>query len=1018
MKQLFLLKILFFAAFGAANAYNGPTDYAGSAIHHAMLFPITGNVTSTDGEPLIGATIVEKGTTNGTVTDISGNFRLQVADANAVIVVSYTGFASKEIAVSGQSSLSIQLAENALLNEVIVVGYGSQRKSQTTGAISSINSKQITELPVMNARQALQGRAAGVDVVQSGSKPGSAPQIRIRGRRSFNATNDPLYVVDGIPLVGGIDDINPQDIQSMEVLKDASSTAIYGARGANGVVLVTTQRGKSGKTSISVNTYAGANQSLGRIEVMNGEEFAEFKRESRRTTGNYPAGPATAEADAKLFEPVELESIKLGRSTDYVEAMTRSGFVQSHQISAAGGNDKSTFYISANLFKDKGIVIGQDFTRNTFRINFDHKINDRLRMGISSLGAYSLRNGENFDPIFGAMAENPLGKPYNDDGTLNFLPTSDGLRTNPLAEVVPGAYVDETKRYRIFNSFFGEFKIMDGLTYRLNFGPDFTIRRVGGFIGSLTNARRGGAPIGGVLNDFNFNYTVENILDYSKTLNNKHTFGVTALQSFQKDNFERSTVNVLGIPAESQSFYSLGNASQVTGVGSNLVEWAILSYMGRLNYSYDDRYLLTATVRADGSSRFGKNTKFGYFPSVAVGWNISNESFLKSSKWVDQLKLRLSYGSIGNQAISPYQTQALLGRTVYAWDAAAAFGYSPNTIGNADLKWETSTSANAGLDFSFFKGRVGGSVEYYVTTTTDLLAPQPLPTSIGFGGFTTNIGKTRNKGVELTLSTVNVDRGGFRWSTDWVFMSNRESILELANGKVDDIAASRFIGQPLSVFYDLEKVGIWQTAEADEAKRFNYVVGEIKIRDANGDGKIDANDRVILGSAVPKWAGGLTNRLAYKGFDFSFFVFARVGQMIRSRFHDQNNLLFGRYNNLKVDYWTPDNPTNDFPRPNQNQEFPRNNSSMTYFDGTFVKIRNINFGYQFSNRLTKQMHMESLRLYTSIQQPYIFAKYRSRYKGIDPETQIDTEQGIGGGEVGANISPAVRTITFGINAKF
>ncbi|MFM8449406.1 MAG: TonB-dependent receptor domain-containing protein, partial [Haliscomenobacter sp.] len=328
------------------------------------------------------------------------------------------------------------------------------------------------------------------------------------------------------------------------------------------------------------------------------------------------------------------------------------------------------------------------------------------------------------------------------------------------------------------------------------------------------------------------------------------------------------------------------------------------------------------------------------------------------------------------------------------------------------------TTANLGLDFSVFQGRVNGSLEYYNTTTADLLAPQPLPTSTGFGGFITNIGKTRNKGVELTLQTVNVDRDNFRWSTDWSFMRNREAILELANGKVDDIAAARFIGQPLSVFFDLEKIGIWQTAELDEATKYGYKPGEIKIKDQNNDGKIDANDRIILGTAVPDWAGGITNRIEFKGFDFSFFVFARMGQMLNSRFHDTFNGLYGRYNNLKVDYWTPNNPTNDFPRPNQNQESPRNASSMAYFDGSFVKVRNINLGYTFSKKMASSLRMESLRLYTSIQQPFIFASYRTKYKGIDPETQIDAEQGVGAGEVNGNVSPAVRNITFGVSARF
>ncbi len=990
-----------------------------SQIATAQSREISGTVKDNSDAPLVGASVVEKGTTNGSITDLDGNFSLKV-NAGAVLVVSFVGYESKEVSVGNETALSIVLVEGNALNEVVVVGYGTQKKSQTTGAISSISKKEITELPVMNARQALQGRAAGVDVTQAGSKPGSGPQIRIRGRRSFNASNDPLYVVDGIPLASGIDDINPQDITSMEVLKDASSTAIYGSRGANGVVLITTNRGTAGKTTVSFNTYYGPNQSLGRIEVMNGAQFAEYKRESRRATGNYPAGTGAASAadEAKIFEPVELESIATGRSTDYIGAMIRTGSVQSHQVDVTGGNQKTQFFISGNMFKDVGIVKNQDFTRGTFRINLDHQINDRIKVGTSTLAVYSVRNGENFNPIFGAMAENPLGKPYNADGTLNFLPTSDGLRTNPLAEIVPGAIVDHTKRYRIFNSLYGEWNITKGLTYRVNFGPDINIRRVGRFTGSQTNERRGGAATASNYNENQLNFTLENILNYNKTLKEKHEFGFTALQSIQRDNYEDANISVLGVPAESQQFYSVGAASQVTGVNSRLIDWTLLSYMGRVNYAYDNRFLLTATIRADGSSRFGDNTKFGYFPSVALGWNIANEQFLKSVKWLDQLKLRLSYGSIGNQAINPYQTQALLGRTSYAWGTSAAFGYRPNTIGNADLRWESSTTANVGLDFSVFTGRIAGSLEFYETQTSDLLAPQPLPTSIGFGGFITNIGRTRNRGVELTLSTVNIDKKDFEWSTDWTFMKNTEAILELANGKVDDIAAGRFIGKPLTVFYDLKKTGIWQTAELDAATKMGFKVGEIKIEDANGDGKIDANDRQILGSAVPKWAGGMTNRFSYKGIELNFFIFARIGQMIRSRFHDQNNLLFGRYNNIAVDYWTPNNPTNDFPRPNQNQEFPRNNSSMTYFDGSFIKIRNINLGYNLPSSIAKKLMAQSLRAYMSIQQPLIISEYRTRYKGIDPETQIDAEQGVGPGEVSANISPAVRTITFGINARF
>lgn len=977
---------------------------------------VSGTILDETGMPLPGVSILLKGTTRGTTTDLNGKYSI-AAPANGVLVFSFIGYNNLEETVGNRSKIDLTLTPDVSnLDEVVVVGYGSQKKSQLTGAISSVGNKEIQELPITDARQALQGRAAGVDVVQPGSKPGSSPQVRIRGRRSFNASNEPLYVIDGIPTVGGLEDINPQDITSMEVLKDASATAIYGSRGSNGVVLITTKRGGVGKTIVSLDSYYGASNDLGRIEVFDGPGFVEYKRESRRATGAYPEGPATAADDAKLFEPVELESISLGRSTDYIAGLMQGGNIQSHQVGVSGGNDKTTFFVSGNYFKDVGVIINQDFTRYTFRINLDHKITDKLSIGTSTLLTMSDRNGENFNPIGGALQENPLGKPYDDEGNLVFLPTSDGLRTNPFAEVVPGAQVDETSRTRIFNSIYLNWNITKNLTYRVNFGPDYTVQRNGRFTGSQTNDRRGGDATGSVDDRFQFNYTLENILTYSKTFNSVHNLNLTALQSFQQDRFQQTSLGVLGIPAPSQLYHRLGDASQISSANTNLVESSLLSYMARINYDYKGKFLLTASARADGSSRFGENNKFGFFPSAAFGWNLHQEEFLKNSSFVDQLKFRVSYGSIGNQAINPYQTQALLGRTSYAWDNTAAFGYRPNTIGNPDLRWESSSTFNSGFDFSILKNRIFGSIEYYITNTSDLLAPQPLPNSTGFGGFITNIGETQNRGIELSLSSLNIERGDFTWSTDMIFTRNREEIISLPNG--DDIAAGRFIGQPLTVFFDLRKVGIWQTAEKDLAATFGDKVGEIKIEDANGDGKINSLDRQILGSAVPDFSIGMTNRFAYKGLDLSFFVFGRVGSSIRSEFHDNFNTLFGRYNNLAVDYWTPNNPTNLYPRPNQNQERPKNSSSMSYFSGTFLKVRNINIGYNFGPTVAKKIGLSSLRLYSSIQNPFIFSEYRKIHKGLDPETFIDGEQGVGGGVINANIAPPVVQFTFGINAKF
>nr|WP_082213074.1 TonB-dependent receptor [Dyadobacter psychrophilus] len=1016
---------------------------------------VSGKITSSeDNTPIPGVSVVLKGSRSGTNTDVEGQFKIEVPDNGAVLVFSSVGFITQEVPVGAKSIIDIKMdADMKALTEVVVVGYGSQKKSQTTGAISSVSAKQISEMPITNIGQAMQGRVAGVDVSQSGSKPGSTPKILIRGRRSFNAGNNPLYVVDGIPLAGdrnelmssatrpfdfvsgGYEDMNPNDVASMEILKDATATAIYGARGANGVVLITTKRGEStkGKTTISYDTYVGVTDALDKIRLFSGPEFAEYLRESRRgiaagslykdANGNpVPTGQVDAFADSKLFEAVELDGIAKNRTTDYQDMILRQGFQQNHSVGVQGGNEKTQFYISGGFFRDKGISEGLDYTRTSLRANIDHNINSRVKVGISSYLMYSVRNGKDLNPYSFTLNQNPLGRAFDDAGKLIFAPTNDALLTNPLAEIVPGAQVDERKKYRIFNSIYTEVKIIEGLKYRINFGPDFAVERGGRFIGAQTNARKGGDPQAAIYNQYGFNWTLENIVTYNKTFAAKHNLGITALHSVQRENFEANTISVQGVPAETQQFYNVGNANAVLGVGSVLIPWTLNSYMARINYDYADKYLLTVTARRDGSSRFGENTKYGTFPGVALGWNISNEPFMKGVSWLDLLKLRVSYGSVGNQGVAPYQTQGLLGRTIYAWDNTPAYGYRPNTIGNPDLRWESSATKNVGIDFSFIKGRVQGSLELYETNTTDLLLSDQLPASIGFNAVTRNVGETRNRGIELGVSTINVNaKNGFKWTTDFQFTKNTEAIISLYNGAVDDLGNKWFIGYPLSEYFDYKKAGIWQTNEADAAKSYGSRVGQIKVADVNGrsadgkltgqpDGKINADDRQKLGSDVPDWSGGITNRFNFKGFDLSFFIYARQGQMIISGFHRDNNALAGRYQQMYVDYWTPNNPTNEFPQPNKDQEFPVNNSAIIYYDGSFVKIRNVNFGYTFSNNLTKKLGLESLRLFASIQQPKIWSKYRSKYNGVDPETSDTT--------IGSGVTPATRVSTIGLNVKF
>lgn len=991
---------------------------------------VSGKVSDAGGTPLPGVSVTVKGTAQGAITDVAGKFSVQAANG-ATLVFSYIGYKAQEVKVGSQSSINVTLEEDAAaLSEVVVVGYGSQKKSQTTGAISQVTAKQISEMPITSLGQAMQGRVAGVDVSQSGSKPGAAPRILIRGRRSFNAGNDPLYVVDGIPLSAGYEDINPNDIQSMEVLKDATATAIYGARGANGVVLVTTKRGANkGKTTVTLDTYAGASNAYSTLNLFSGEEFAEYVREAYRATNLYkdaagvavPTGVANTAADAKIAvlggDPNVAAGIAAGRNTQYQDLILRTGMMQNHTIGIQGGNEKTSFYISAGFFQDKGITKGLDFTRQSLRANIDHQVNNRLKVGISSYMMYSIRNGENLNPYANTLNANPLGAAYNADGSLIFEPTNDALLSNPLSEIEPGVNIDNTKKYRIFNSIYAEVKILEGLTYRLNLGPDFTQSRWGRFIGSETNARRRGDAQAFNENRFGFNFTMENILNYNKTIG-KHAFNVTGVQSIQKDNFESYRTEVQGIPAQSQSFHSLGSATSILAANSGLIEWTINSFMGRVNYSYNDKYLLTLTMRRDGSSRFGENTKYGNFPGVAVGWNITNEAFMKQLTWVDLLKLRAGWGKVGNQGVAPYQTQGLLGRTGYAFGATSAFGYRPSTIGNPDLKWESSANANIGLDFSIFRGRVQGSVEVYETNTTDLLLSDFLPGSTGFNAVTRNVGHTRNKGIELGVTTVNVNsKNGFKWTTDFQYTKNKEEIVELYNGKVDDLGNRWFIGYPLNTYYDFKKAGIWQTSEADQAKAFGSEVGQIKVQDTDGDGKITAADRVIIGNDVPKFAAGITNRFEFKGFDLSFFLFGRFGNTILSGFHRNQLQLAGRYQQIKVDYWTPNNPTNEFPRPKSTQEFPVYNSTLFYYDGSFIKLRNINFGYTLPKGIAKKIGAESVRLYSSIQQPKIWSSYLTKYNGVDPEAAI-TGSATGTTEVTSGVTPSTTVTTFGLNIKF
>lgn len=989
----------------------------------AQLGTISGIVKSDDGSPLEGATIRVKGTTVGAFTDSDGKFTVAGSEGD-VLVVSYLGYKNAEmIAGSGMLSISME-TDFAQLDEVVVTGYGTQRKRDITAAISSVDAEEISEIPVASTVDALKGRVAGVDIQGVNGRPGQAPAIQIRGQRSINASNQPLFVVDGVPLVSGgtAFDINPQDIQSVEILKDAASTSIYGSRGANGVILITTKRGSEGRTVVSYDGFVGVTSAIKLVDMMNGSEFADMKRESRRQDASGAVfWNGTIPTDENVFEdPVEFESIAQGRSTDYQDLVLNNGLTQNHQFGLRGGNQRTQFLLSANYFKEDGIIDNMDYTRYSIRVNVDNQTTKWLKIGTSTLLNRSIWNFGSSDVMGEAASNNPLGFPYEADGvTPKFLPINDGIRTNPLSELVPGAWTDERTRNTIFTSLYAQAEIAKGLNFRTTGGFEIRPETRGRFRGRLTNDNRGGPADARKEEATTFSYTIENLLTYDLDIGNSH-LKITGLQSIQKNTLTRTEVEVDNLPFEAQGWDNLSTGQDILAFDSDLEEWQLASFMGRVNYDIANKYLIQANIRADGSSRLG-NEKWAYFPGVSAGWRITEEDFLQDVGWLSDLKLRGSWGRVGNTSIDPYQTQGTLRRTAYDFnEGTAAFGYALENLSNQDLVWETTTTLDVGLDFSMWNGRLNGSIDWYKSNTTDLLLERSLIPSSGYGSILFNVGETQNQGIEVALSSVNFDSqepGGFRWETQLNWFKNNEQIISLASGD-DDIANGWFIGQPVDAYFDFRKVGIWQANEAGQAAEFGDVPGEIRLEDVNGNGQYDGDDRQILGSDVPDWQGGITNRFEYKNFDFSFFFFTRIGHTIFSTLHTSRNSLFGRYNNLDVDYWTPDNPTNAYPRPNQNQERPKYNSTLGYFEGDYIKLRNVTLGYNFPKSVTNKLGMSRLRLYASAQNPW----FASKYDSYDPEAGGNPDPGAGNndsedGRVSVDV-PTTKMFLFGVNVQF
>lgn len=967
---------------------------------------IKGKVTDENGAPLPGVTIMVKGQSKGAITDGNGTFILTVGN-DQTLLFSMSGYKNREMPV--QQNMQVILATDIRgLNEMVVVGYGAQKKRDVTGAVSSVKSKDIAEQPVANPMEALKGKVAGLDISNSGNEPGAGANILLRGQRSITAGNTPLIVLDGIPLATtdgktppSLNEINPNDIQSIEVLKDASSTAIYGSRAANGVILITTKRGAAGQTNVSYSGYYGATSITRKLDVMDGAQFAQLRREAARTNSPNNQYPA----DAAIFDDIARKSIATGRSTDWQDLVYHSGIKQNHQVSVTGGKEHTQFAVSFNYYKEKGVVDKSDFTRGSVRINLDHQVNDRLRFGVYSFLTRSGENQVSNDVFDNMLRTSPLGIPYDSLGNLVFRPTNDeGQRVNPLMDIKN--YINQTYKTRIFSSLYGEWDIAKGLSYRLNVGPEIENTRNGAFAGSQTTTNQGGTPAASVASKELISITIENILKYDRKFGKDHHLNVTLLQSSQQMEINSASTTANQLPYESQSYHNIGTAGQVLSIVSDYQKSLLLSYMGRINYDFKERYLLTLTARQDGSSVFAKGHKWEYFPSAALGWRIDAEPFMENATDITALKLRASYGKTGNNGIPPFGTFSILTPSPYAFGSTGSSGFIPATISNPNLKWETTKEFNVGLDFGFFKDRITGAIEHYISNTDNLLLTRGIPGSTGYTKVLQNIGATRNRGWEVTLSTVNLQtKSGFQWRTDFNFATNRNRITKLYGDGKDDIGNSWFIGQPIGSIYSYHKIGIWQTSEAAEAATYGYKPGMIKLQDINGDKKLDDQDRTILGNVTPSWFGGITNRFSYKGLELSTVVNVRQKYLIVSQFYNNNNRLAGRYNNLDVDYWTPEHATNENPRPDQNQESVFMGNTLSYKDASFVRIKNLALSYSLPASLLRPTGIKSLRVNISAENPFTFTSY----KGQDPEFESDGTRAM---------YPLVKMYAVGLNASF
>lgn len=932
---------------------------------------VSGIVKDAAGETIIGATIGIKGSNTGTITDIEGRFSLSTHSAQDVLVVSYIGFETRHLTLGDKRTFNIVLRESSKnLDEIIVVGYGTQKKSDLTGSIVSVKADEMNAIPTTSVAEMLRGQGAGIVITQSSARPGGSSDIVIRGKRSINGGNDPLFIVDGVP-VTNIDDFNAQDILSVEVLKDASAQSIYGARASNGVILVTTRKGEKNKTTVDLNAYVGVQTLKRNFDLYDGSEWATLKREANR---QYPNGVGAGGdyylEDPSLFGPM-YQNLLDQRFTDWESLMVKPAIQQKYDLSVRSGGEKTRLSASLGYFEQSGMVQPASYQRANFRFNVDHQILKSLSIGFTTNYTYAYRTQE--DGSFSKyITQSPLLNPFDDKGELKSM--LENSKWSPIWN--NQNMLDETKTHRLLMNFYGDWEIVKGLKYRLNTSLNYRNSERGEYLnskhekGSTTNGQAG------ITTTSYYDYLVENILTYDYEINKDNKFDITLMQSVNGMQTTTNQMNAYGFTTDDLGYNAITFASKTDPIKRTIIPRNILSFMARARYNLMDKYLFSVSVRVDGASVFGVNNKWGVFPSGSFAWRLSEESFLKDVDWMSNLKLRASYGAVGNQAIDPYQSQGLVDAYYMRFgDKDPLVGFLPGSqLYNPNLKWETTYSANVGLDFGFLRDRITGTVEYYHATTTDLLMNKTLNETSGYSTQLVNMGSVLNQGVELTLNFLPVKTKDWTWSIDLNLAHNQNTITAL-DGQLnpdgtpkDDIANNWFVGHNIDAYYSYKADGIWQLG--DEIPQYENATykpqpGDIRIVDKNNDNKIDADDRYIIDRA-PKLIGSIGTTLKWKGIDLSLDFYGVYGAVrLNSYLWDANSGgdLHGSLNGMKVDYWTPENPSNTAPRPRDATIDYL--SSIAYQDASYFRLRNVSLGYSFPKRLIQKAKMSKLRLYAT-----------------------------------------------------